>query len=221
MKTTPIIIALLASIAGNCYQYQRTQAQAPTSIVRIEQVDEPVIIRTKGGLLEVSAIRAKEQFESSNVHSILGASIGKTTTQIRVPAVYRYNIELAREWEIHLKDKAFFVIAPAVKAALPVAIDTSGIEKQSSGIWSALTATSSLDKLERSISPVLATRAMSRKYLELQREVSRVTVKEFVEKWLVTQEQWKAASSYPIHVYFSDEPIQALGKVAPQLAMSK
>lgn len=172
-------------------------------------------MHTNGGLLEVSTINVSERFESSKAHSFLGAHLGNTATQIRVPVVYRYHIELAPEWKIRLRDKMFIVIAPPVKPSLPVAIQTTAIEKQSSGVWSVLTGNTLLDKLERSISPVLASRAVSPKYVRLQREASRKTVKEFVAKWLITQERWKLASAYPIQVYFADEPIQVLGNSAP------
>jgi len=45
--------------------------------------------------------------------------------------------------------------------------------------------------------------------------VARQTLKDFVAKWLVTQQQWKDAASYPIQVHFADEPIQTL-KSVPQ-----
>ena len=218
---TSLIFILIASLAGNFYQFQKARNAESKDMPHVYAADEAVVMRTKGGLLEVSTIKVSEQFESSSFHSFLGAPLGKTATQIRVPVVYRYHIELADEWRIRLRDKNFIVIAPPVKPTLPVAIDTSGMEKESSGVWSVLTGTSLLNKLEHSITPVLALRAKSPRYVGLQREASRKTIKEFVNKWLITQEQWKSSSAYPIRVYFSDEPIQVLGNSASDLAALK
>lgn len=220
MKASLIFI-LVASLVANFYQFQKAREVENRDILHVAPADQAVVMRTSGGLLEVSTIRVSERFESSTVHSILGAHIGKTATQIRVPVVYRYHIELAPEWKIRLRDKTFIVIAPPVKPTLPIAIQTAGIEKESSGVWSILTGNALLDKLERSITPVLGGRAVNPTYVQLQREASRKTVKEFVAKWLITQEQWKAASGYPIQVYFADEPIAVLGNSAPYVTALK
>lgn len=213
-----LIFLLVASLVGNLYQFQKARDVGTPDV---HAANEAVVMRTKGGLLEVSTIKVSERFESSKAYSFLGANLGKTATQIRVPVVYRYHIELAPEWKIQLRNKTFIVIAPPVKPTLPIAIQTTGIEKESSGVWSVLTGNSLLNKLERSISPVLASRAESALYVGLQREASRKTVAEFVSKWLITQERWKSASAYPIQVYFSDEPIQVLGNSAPHVVALK
>ena len=72
------------------------------------------------------------------------------------------------------------------------------------------TGTARLDQLRRSITQTLNAKAQSAEYVQLQREPARQTLKEFVKKWLVTQERWKAESGYPIQVFFADEPIQSL-----------
>lgn len=216
-----LITILFVSLVGNFYQYQQARTERKQGILHVNEADEPVVMRTSGGLLEVSTIKVSERFEASQVYSFLGAELGKTATRIRVPVVYRYHIELAPEWKIRLRDKTFIVIAPAVKPTLPVAIQTTAIEKESSGAWSFLTGTSLLNKLERSISPVLASRAESPTYVQLQREASRKTVKEFVAKWLITQQRWKLAMDYPIQVYFSDEPIQMLGYSASAMVAAR
>lgn len=209
-----LVLLIAASLFGNYYQHRTAQEVDRASTLHVVAADAPVVMRTKGGLLEVSTIKMSEKFQSGSLDSSFRDSIWKTNTQIRVPVVYRYHIELAPEWKILLREKTFIVIAPAVKPTLPVAIDTAKIEKQSSGVWSFFSGNTLLDKLERSISPTLAAKASSSSNILLQREASRKTVEEFVAKWLVTQEQWKSASSYPIKVYFSDEPIQLLGNAA-------
>ncbi|WP_036168788.1 hypothetical protein [Massilia sp. 9096] len=202
-----LVLILCASLAGNFYQYQKAKdGRRPES----STIGAPIVMRTRGGLLEVSAISATEQFEATDAHSFLRIHLGSTVGQIKVPAVYRYHIELAPEWKIRFRNKTFVVIAPAVQPTLPVAIDTKGIRQQSTGIWSVVTGSAVLDKILHSISPGLNAKAATPAYIRLQREAARSTVKEFVAKWLITQAQWKAYSAYPIQVYFADEPIQVL-----------
>ena len=210
MKASLIFI-LIASLVGNFYQFQRARDVESGGKPHVDAVDTPIVMRTPGGLLEVSTIKVVEQFSATKQNTILSVPVGNTITQIRVPVVYRYHIRLASEWKIHIRDKTFIVISPPIKPSLPIAIETGGMLKQSSGVWSVINGNSLLNTLQRSISPTLASRAESPAYVGLQREASRKTVTEFVSKWLIKQEQWASSSAYPIRVYFSDEPIQVLG----------
>jgi len=209
-----VILAAVISVFLNIWLVQKLwHHDAP--VIRTVITDAPVVMRTNGGLLEVSTITSPERFESTVDHTILGVPVGSTVTTIRVPATYRYHIELAPEWKIVLRDKTFVVVAPSVKPSLPVAIDTARLEAQSFGVWSLFTGHAEIDQLQRSITLALAGKADSVPYIQLQRESARATVKEFVAKWLITQQQWQSASAYPIKVFFADEPIQALGSIPP------
>lgn len=205
---TGILIVSLAANGLFAYAYFHRDIQPE---IRTQVVDAPLVMRTKGGLLEVSTVKATEQFETTKDHKLLGVPIAKTIARIRVPAVYRYHIELAPEWKIIHRDNRFFVVTPPVKPSLPVAIDTGKLEKESLGAWSYFTEGAVLEPLQRSITQSLAGKSISPRYIELQRETARKTVSEFIEKWLVTQAQWKDVSVTQIKVFFADEPIQALG----------
>jgi len=151
------------------------------------------------------------------VHSVLGIDIGETVPRIRVPAVYRYHIELAPRWRVLRTDELFTVVAPAVKPSLPVAVDLARMEKDASGTWVLLpfTETAALESLERKITGKLEKTASMPAYIQLQREAARRTVAEFVEKWLVTQTQWKTASRPRIRVLFADEPVGSIETLTP------
>ena len=215
MVTARVVLAaagiFFISLTANVFLVYKYFSHDAKPEIRTVTVDEAVVMRTKGGLLEVSTINATELFESAQDHTILGIPLAKTIARIRVPAVYRYHIELAPEWKIVHRDDSFFVVTPPVKPSLPVAIDTARLESESLGAWSVFTGSSLLVPMQRSITQALATKSTTPKYIELQREIARKTVAEFVEKWLVTQEKWKAASGGQIRVFFADEPIQALG----------
>jgi hypothetical protein len=46
----------------------------------------------------VSGIQATEYFQQTSITTIAGIVIGRTVTQVQVPATYRYRIELAKDW---------------------------------------------------------------------------------------------------------------------------
>jgi len=215
--TIRLVFALLvlASVAANLYFLLRDGGEHRRVVTQSAAVDQFEVIRTKGGLLAVSTIKAPEFFQATADHEVLGVPVGQTTSQIRVQAVYSYHVELAPEWKVTLRDKTFIVIAPRVKPTLPVAIDTAKLERYASGTWSLFTGAAELDRLQRSITATLATKAVLPSYIQFQREAARSTVTEFVTKWLVTQERWQPASAYKVQVFFADEPIEALGSAPP------
>jgi hypothetical protein len=167
---------------------------------------EIMFMRTPGGLLEVSSLRVTEQFDKRFVYELLGLEIGETVAHARVPATYRYHIELAPLWKIERTDDVFRVVTPPVKPSLPVAVDLARLEQDEGGTWLLLPFNADEDReaLLREITGNLAQKAASPAYLALQRDDARKTVTEFVQKWLVTQEPWKSAKQPRIEVEFSN-----------------
>jgi hypothetical protein len=218
MRVIRLALALLlaASLAANVVWLSRLWGEpARRSSNQAPALDQVEVIRTKGGLLAVSTIKAPESFHATADHTILGVPVGQTTSQIRVQAVYSYHVELAPEWKVTLRDKTLIVIAPRVKPTLPVAIDTARLERYVSGAWSVFTGPAELDRLQRSISQALAAKAALPSYIQFQREAARATVTEFVGKWMLGQERFKAGADYKVRVFFADEPIEALGSAPP------
>lgn len=167
---------------------------------------EILVMRTPGGLLEVSRITATEQFSKKFVYSVLGMDVGETVAHVRVPATYRYQIKLGSEWKIVRTDEVFTVTTPPVAPSLPVAVDLKHMEEDSGGTWILVpfNEDEDLKALRSEITAVLARKAGSAAYLRLQREDARKTVTEFVQKWLVKQESWKVAKQPRIEVVFGD-----------------
>lgn len=208
-KIALLIVVIVASLGAGAY-YGGNFKLGEKSPVTVAIQDEPIVMRTKGGLLEVSRIVATEAFEQATVHSALGINLGKSTARIRVPATYRYHVELAPEWRFIRRDKTFIVIAPAVKPSLPVAIDTAKLEGESYGKWAILSGDAELAELQKYITAGLGQKASSQKYIELQREHARKTVTEFVEKWVLSQDKWKSGTGYTVRVFFADEPVEKI-----------
>ena len=217
MRLLRLLLALvvLSSLGVNVYLAWRAMRDERRIEVQLQSPDRLEVIRTKGGLLQVSTIRSPETFQASTDHTFLGIDLGQTTTQIRVPAVFHYHIELAREWPVTVKGDTLIVIAPAVKPTLPVAIDTARLERFAAGTWSLFTGTGELDRLQRSITRTLAVKAATPSYVQFQREAARQTVTEFVGHWLLTQERFKDLPKHTVRVFFADEPITSLHPVSP------
>ncbi|MDB5843883.1 MAG: hypothetical protein JWP79_1193 [Polaromonas sp.] len=215
LARTTATVALAASLCANAGFAWKFLADRQTASRSLAAPDQLHVIRTKGGLLQVSSLQATETFQATTDHKIFAIfSLGSTTTQIRVPAVYHYHIELAPEWQVTLRNKTFLVIAPRVQPTLPVAIDTARLESFSAGAWSFFTGPSEREKLQKSITQALALRASQPAYIDFQRESARETVREFVAKWLFAQPRWNAGTGYAIKVFFSDEPIDSLHSLA-------
>ena len=67
------------------------------------------------------------------------------------------------EWRVLRKDGVFTVVAPPVRPAPPVAIDTAGIEQDVAGTWLLvlIAGDEDLEALERTITAKLAQKASS------------------------------------------------------------
>lgn len=224
-KALPILLAVLVAAAAGWFGYQKVAAYLPwnkkAGDVQSAPGSEILVMRTKGGLLEVATIRATEQFDKKFVYTVLGLEVGQTVPHIRAPAVYRYHIELAPEWTIIRTGDVFTVVTPPVKPSLPVAVDLAQMQKDVGGTWILVpfNQRADLDSLERDITSALAAKAGSPAYRQLQREAARKTVTEFVKKWLLTQARWQSEATSTIRVLFPDEPIGSFGPQAfPQLA---
>jgi hypothetical protein len=210
LRTLIALVLALCAGAALMYGYSKLNGLLPWSRTGAEVHsalgNEILVMRTAGGLLEVSRIRANEQFDTKFVYSVLGVKVGETIPHIRVPAVYRYHIELAPEWAVVRTGEVFTVITPPVRPSLPVAVELEHMEKDVGGTWILvpLQEEDDLNALERRITAALAQKAASPAYLQLQRDAARKTVTEFVKKWLVTQEPWKAAKQPTVEVVFRD-----------------
>jgi hypothetical protein len=203
---------VVAACIGAALMYWYTEQFGRSECPSCEEV---IVMRTKGGLLEVSTVRAKEVFTRQYVYEVLGVELGRTVTQIRVPAYYKYQIKLAPEWRVLRTGRTFTVVPPPVMPSLPVAVDLEKLEKNDSGTWifAKLNNPADMEKLERSITKSLEKRAVNPRYIQLQREGARKTVEEFVRKWLLTQVQWQDESNPELRVLFADEPVGAIERI--------
>jgi hypothetical protein len=211
-----VFVAVVALVAFGLYKFGTWLLPAETAFNQSRTLSLPLVSRTPGGLLEVASVSTTELFEKKSMLTIAGLNMGTTVSQIRVPAVYRYQVRLAQDWRAYVSDGKLLVIAPAMTPSLPVAIDTGRMEMQTTAGWARANAQENLQALHREISAALELKAKSPQYVDVQREQARKTVAEFVSKWLLEQERWKTLRPDQVKVYFADEPIERLRSFGPE-----
>jgi len=164
---------------------------------------ELVPLRTPGGMLETHGFTRTETF-----HKDTGSFFGTTSSEIRLSATYRYQIELRSKWNLYIDDTRHlaFVIAPAFHPQLPIAVDSRSVFEWTESGWGRFNKWEHLQALHREISGHLETLAQSKEYIEPGRKSARITVEEFVLDWVTKQRGWPKDVQPFVKVYFDDEP---------------
>lgn len=161
---------------------QRVQALDPA---RVE------LIRTPGGLLEVSTMVKVEEFgwkTSWDCPLVDCSALPKTVSRIRVKAHYVYRIPLAPEWRLQADGEQYRLQVPALRLQRPVSFDTSSMEiVTTEGSVFSPAAAPNRESAIRSLGPELARRGESDAYIDAQREHATQTVREFARKWMHDQ----------------------------------
>ncbi len=212
-KGALLVVALAAGLAAWLLLRGVPGPGGSETSLSVVAPEVPVVMRSPGGLLEIATVRAYERFSREDTREFWGVDLGTTVSQIQATVVYRYHIELAREWPMILSGTTCIVHAGPVQPSLPVAFDTGTLQKYSRNGWARFNSEESLDALEHSLTPQLQSRAASSSYLQLAREAGRKTVAEFVTNWLVKEHQWKRDPRYQVVVLYPGESLPAVKPV--------
>ena len=185
------VVAAVAIALGIGWVAQRIDGDKREVRSTLVAPEKPVVMRTKGGLLEVATVRALERFTREDSRDFWGIDLGTTVSQIQAPVTYRFHIEMAREWPIEIRGRTAIARAPAIKPSLPVAFDTTLMEKYTRAGWARFNKEENLEALERSMTPMLAERAAGEAYRGLAEDAARKTIAEFITIWLLKETDWK------------------------------
>jgi hypothetical protein len=186
--------SLLARLGGQ----QAVKTEASSS-------GDAIVLRTPGGLLEVARIKAYERFTRSDSLSWGPIDLGTTVSEIEVAALYRYQIEMARQWPLRCDAQACVVRAGEPLPALPAGIYTDEVRKRSQSGWARFNKDENLAQLERSVAAELGSRAHSARNIEAARTAGRKTVQEFVRTWMLKDPALQPAARRRIVVLFPGE----------------
>ena len=175
------------------------------------------ITATQGDILEVATVEMDETFTRMNMKTLAWnlVYLGTTISEVRVPAVYRYHIQLSGDWKVTLEGDQCLVIAPSIRPSLPPAIRTEKMEKKSVAGWARFDAAQNMSELEKSITPSLEKRAGSASHIDRVRDPARKAVAEFVKTWLLSHSKQDVKH---ITILFADEPAAKDAKLAPPTA---
>jgi len=162
---------------------------------------------TDGNILEIATAESPERFSRTSNVAMFGRVLPGTTTvsEITVPATYRFHIDLNDEWNLVADGKRLLVMAPAVRPSLPVAFDTSKVQKKTQSGWARWDGEENLAELEKEITGKLAERATQPATTEKIRDKGRTAVAQFVRKWLLDKEAWGEGRFEEIVVVFAGE----------------
>ena len=199
------VVAAVAIALGIGWVAQRLDGDKREVRSSIVAPEKPVVMRTKGGLLEVATVRALERFTREDSRDFWGIDLGTTVSQIQVPVTYRFHIEMAREWPIEIRGRTAIARAPVIKPSLPVAFDTTLMEKYTRAGWARFNKEENLAALERSMTPTLAERAAGEAYRGLAEDAARRTIAEFITIWLLKETDWKRDPLHKVIVLFPGE----------------
>jgi len=200
-----ILLAAGLAAAAGWLAYDRLFGRWSVTQTSVAASGIPVVMRSAGGLLEIATVTVHERFRRTDTREFWAIPLGTTVSIIQVPVTYRYHIERAGEWPIHVDGTTAVVRAGDVKPSLPAAIDTSKMEKYTQSGWARFNKDENLRQLERSITPELRTRANDPAIRQLALDAGRQTVREFVTTWLLKEQGWKRDADHKVIVLFPGE----------------
>jgi hypothetical protein len=179
----------------------------------------PRLVPDGGTLLELAAYEATETLTKTDDRRVLFdlVPLGSTVSEIRVPVTYRYHLRLDEPWRLEVSGGTCVVHAPQIRPTQPPAIHTDRMEKRSESGWLRFNEDEQMADLERSLTPTLVRRAQDPVHLELVREQCRRRVAEFVQGWLLLENQWGGDRFNHVVVFFADEEVD--GGSAPPPAV--
>jgi hypothetical protein len=174
--------------------------------------DDLVILRTPGGMLEVSSLIKNEDFAWSTSHTCWVIRCDKflrpTVSDVRLPVHYTYRIPLSEKWTLAAKGRYYLLSVPQEQAKLPAAMDFSKMEIKTDKGWFSPSITDNREALLRHLGKDLDRRAVQPAYINAQREQARKTVSDFAQKWMA-QQSGGHNLKMPVMVLFPGETVSA------------
>jgi len=211
----PIAMVLIALIVAFVFLKTLDKAEKiadeflPRNIKTTYEEHLASVRATEGNILQVGVIESTEILRREDTMKLFGDlfEVGTTVTEIRIPAVYKFEIDINEKWDINSqiseKNSVLTIIAPSIKPSLPVAFDSQRMEKFVQEDMLRFNAAEQMQALEKEITPTLNRLAPQK--IDLVRDKARMAVAKFVQNWLRREQQWDTEKFSMIAVYFQDE----------------
>ena len=206
--TAMVLAAVVAVLLVWPSGWPRLTGKTEVRVPKLDK-DEIVVVRTKGGKLEVSTLVKNEEFrwQTSWTCPLIDCSnyLPKTVSEVRLPVHYSFTIPLASEWRLKFRGEYFELKVPKERPNLPPGFEVGKLELRTTKGWLSPDVAENQISLLKHLGPELAERAVQPAYLSAQRDEARKTVAEFARKWMVEQGRGKDKADYPIKVFFEGE----------------
>ena len=171
-------------------------------------VDFPIVLRVKGGMLEVASVTGKRYFGGATDPVIFGIPIPYCREKSGWHASYKitYRLRLGERWQIRYRQGELLAKVPELEPSLPVAFDSSSLGASGSEKCWFMLPMQTKDRVLRRISADLRKSAQSQRTKRFAREDARTTVIEYLRTWEVNHGKAAGiASDAKIRVFFPGE----------------
>lgn len=156
----------------------------------------PVVVRLKGGMLEVASVTGTRAFPRATDPVILGKSIRYCREKATWIAPYKitYRLKLGERWPLRYYDGTLIARVPELEPSLPVAFQSDQLQSGPAESCWFMPDQGTRDRALRSITPELEKIATSQGAKNFARESARKTVAEFMRIWAFNQSTYPALS---------------------------
>ena len=154
----------------------------------------------------MATLKHRRTFNLTQVLFVAGIKVPfcRATASYTVDTHITYRVRLAKDWAAPYRNQRLELTAPRLEPALPVAFDTSTL--QATMQKCPMLSDRIKDDLLQRISGKLAEDAQDPRIVDLARNGgARDTVREFAQKWLLSQKDYEIPADTPIDVKFEDE----------------
>jgi hypothetical protein len=206
MRRGPTIVAVVVLLVAAAFGWLFLTKSGGLVQERLGLLDPAriVIVRTPGGLLQVSTVEKAEEFgwRTSWQCPLVDCSglVPPTVSRIKVKASYVYVVPLAAEWKLEWKAGHYELRVPPLQLQEPVGFSTQDMQIQTETSWASPSVTGNRENLLRNLGPELASRGRQIEYLQAQRAAAAKTVEEFARKWMREQ---GLSNDKPLKVQFA------------------
>jgi hypothetical protein len=176
-------------------------------------VGETVVMRTAGGTLEVARIKAYENLRRTDPGLKMAwglIDMGTTVSEIDVATLFRYHIDMAKEWPVRCVRGTCVVRAGRIQPTLPPAIYSDEMRKRTESGWARFNKNENLAALEKSMTSELEKRATTERNMRAATEAGRRTVAEFVKTWMLKSTLKPGEPVPKVVVLFPGETMEAV-----------
>jgi hypothetical protein len=178
-------------------------------------VGETIVMRTAGGTLEVARIKAYERLRRTDPGLRMAWGLidtGTTVSEIDVATLFRYHIDMAKEWPVQCVRGTCVVRAGRIQPTLPPAIYSDEMRKRTESGWARFNKNENLAALEKNMTNELEKRATTERNMLAATEAGRRTVAEFVKTWMLKSTLKPGETVPKVVVLFPGETMESVAR---------